>query len=150
MGCKSLKKRSRGRYLECRKAARRGVEKALKNHCRNCNSACARRCCKIHKILKSSTPMGMKWRAGCSLTRPLRLLRLMLSSEPAKVDDQGNPEAIRLKRAKSIPWYIHVSMVPKSFEKVRVSESQNQWSRVLGMRRNVSASLYAPRRIPKP
>jgi len=34
-----------------------------------------------------------------------------------KVDDQGNPEAIRLKRAKSIPWYIHVSMVPKSFEK---------------------------------
>lgn len=34
-----------------------------------------------------------------------------------KVDDQGNPEAIRLKRAKSIPWYIHVSMVPKSFER---------------------------------
>lgn len=32
-----------------------------------------------------------------------------------KVDDQGNPEAIRLKRAKSIPWYIHVSMVPPSF-----------------------------------
>lgn len=32
-----------------------------------------------------------------------------------KVDDQGNPEAIRLKRAKRIPWYIHVSMVPPSF-----------------------------------
>lgn len=32
-----------------------------------------------------------------------------------KVDDQGNPEAIRLKRAKHIPWYIHVSMVPRSF-----------------------------------
>ena len=34
-----------------------------------------------------------------------------------KVDDQGNPEAIRLKRAKQIPWYIHVSMVPRSFAK---------------------------------
>lgn len=34
-----------------------------------------------------------------------------------KVDDQGNNEAIRLKRAKKIPWYIHVSMVPKSFER---------------------------------
>jgi len=32
-----------------------------------------------------------------------------------KVDDQGNPEAIRLKRAKRIPWYIHISMVPPSF-----------------------------------
>ena len=32
-----------------------------------------------------------------------------------KVDDQGNKEAIRLKRAKTIPWYIHVSMVPASF-----------------------------------
>jgi hypothetical protein len=31
------------------------------------------------------------------------------------VDDQGNEEAIRLKRAKKIPWYIHVSMVPESF-----------------------------------
>lgn len=31
------------------------------------------------------------------------------------VDDQGNDEAIRLKRAKSIPWYVHVSMVPASF-----------------------------------
>ena len=34
-----------------------------------------------------------------------------------KVDDQGNPEAIRLKRAKQIPWFIHVSMVPRSFAK---------------------------------
>ncbi len=33
------------------------------------------------------------------------------------VDDQGNKEAIRLKRAKSIPWYIHISMVPASFAK---------------------------------
>ena len=27
------------------------------------------------------------------------------------VDNQGNDEAIRLKRAKSIPWYIHVSIL---------------------------------------
>ena len=33
------------------------------------------------------------------------------------VEDQGNREAIRLKRAKQIPWYIHVSMVPASFER---------------------------------
>lgn len=32
-------------------------------------------------------------------------------------DTQGNSEAIRLKRAKSIPWYIHISMVPRSFSK---------------------------------
>lgn len=31
------------------------------------------------------------------------------------VDDEGVSEAIRLKRAKSVPWYIHVSMVPPSF-----------------------------------
>lgn len=31
------------------------------------------------------------------------------------VDNEGVDEAIRLKRAKSIPWYIHVSMVPASF-----------------------------------
>lgn len=31
------------------------------------------------------------------------------------VEDEGVKEAIRLKRAKSIPWYIHVSMVPESF-----------------------------------
>ena len=34
-----------------------------------------------------------------------------------KVDDQGNPESIRLKRATQIPWFIHVSMVPRSFAK---------------------------------
>ena len=34
-----------------------------------------------------------------------------------KVDDEGVDEAIRLKRAKKIPWYIHVSMVPESFAK---------------------------------
>lgn len=34
-----------------------------------------------------------------------------------KVDDEGVDEAIRLKRAKKIPWYIHVSMVPESFSK---------------------------------
>lgn len=33
------------------------------------------------------------------------------------VDNEGVPEAIRLKRAKSIPWYIHVSQVPPSFER---------------------------------
>ena len=32
-----------------------------------------------------------------------------------KVDNEGVDEAIRLKRAKKIPWYIHVSMVPASF-----------------------------------
>lgn len=31
------------------------------------------------------------------------------------VDNEGVTEAIRLKRAKSIPWYIHISMVPASF-----------------------------------
>ena len=31
------------------------------------------------------------------------------------VDNEGINDAIRLKRAKRIPWYIHVSMVPKSF-----------------------------------
>ena len=39
-----------------------------------------------------------------------------------KVDDQGNPEAIRLKRAKKIPWYIHVSMVPESFARYGYSK----------------------------
>lgn len=34
-----------------------------------------------------------------------------------KVDNEGVDEAIRLKRAKKIPWYIHVSMVPASFAK---------------------------------
>lgn len=33
------------------------------------------------------------------------------------VDNEGITDAIRLKRAKKIPWYIHVSMVPQSFEK---------------------------------
>ncbi|HEX3018613.1 MAG TPA: hypothetical protein VHP31_12285 [Caproicibacter sp.] len=32
-----------------------------------------------------------------------------------KVDNEGVDEAIRLKKAKKIPWYIHVSMVPPSF-----------------------------------
>lgn len=32
-----------------------------------------------------------------------------------KVDDEGVSEAIRLKKAEHIPWYIHVSMVPASF-----------------------------------
>lgn len=31
------------------------------------------------------------------------------------VDNEGVDEAIRLKRAKSIPWYIPVNMVPESF-----------------------------------
>lgn len=31
------------------------------------------------------------------------------------VDNEGINDAIRLKRAKRIPWYIHVSMVPESF-----------------------------------
>lgn len=31
------------------------------------------------------------------------------------VDNEGITDAIRLKRAKKIPWYIHVSMVPPSF-----------------------------------
>jgi hypothetical protein len=34
-----------------------------------------------------------------------------------KVDNEGVDDAIRLKRAKKIPWYIHVSMVPASFAK---------------------------------
>lgn len=33
------------------------------------------------------------------------------------VNNEGVEEAIRLKRAKSIPWYIHISMVPPSFER---------------------------------
>ncbi|MCY1715223.1 hypothetical protein [Caproiciproducens galactitolivorans] len=32
-----------------------------------------------------------------------------------KVDNEGVDEAIVLKRATKIPWYIHVSMVPASF-----------------------------------
>lgn len=48
-----------------------------------------------------------------------------------KVDNQGNPDVIRLKRARMIPWYIHVSMVPKSFArygypKVRIG-GQEYW-----------------------
>lgn len=31
------------------------------------------------------------------------------------VDDQGNPDAIRLKVSTQIPWYIHVDMVPENF-----------------------------------
>lgn len=34
-----------------------------------------------------------------------------------KVDNEGVDEAIRLKRARKIPWYVHVSMVPESFSK---------------------------------
>lgn len=33
------------------------------------------------------------------------------------VDDEGVTDAIRLKRATKIPWYIHTSMVPASFAK---------------------------------
>lgn len=53
------------------------------------------------------------------------------------VDDQGNPESIRLKRAKSIPWYIHVSMVPEKFSRYgyRIITGKNgeQFYEVYGM-----------------
>lgn len=63
-------------------AARRGVEKGLKTTA-GIAIRLAPGVVANPSNLKSSTPMGMKWRAGCSLTRPLHLLRLMLSSEPA-------------------------------------------------------------------
>ena len=53
------------------------------------------------------------------------------------VDDQGNPDAIRLKRAKQIPWYIHVSMVPPEFAKyghrIVVGRNGEQYYEVFGM-----------------
>lgn len=53
------------------------------------------------------------------------------------VDDQGNPEAIRLKRAKQIPWYIHVSMVPPEFarygHKIVVGKNGERYYEVFGM-----------------
>lgn len=54
------------------------------------------------------------------------------------VDDQGNDEAIRLKRAKQIPWYIHVSMVPASFARygypVVTGKNGQQYYEVDGMK----------------
>ena len=53
------------------------------------------------------------------------------------VDDQGNPEAIRLKRAKQIPWYIHVSMVPPEFKRygyrIVVGRNGEEYYEVFGM-----------------
>ncbi|GEM_PF-1686016 len=49
-----------------------------------------------------------------------------------KVDNEGVDDAIRLKRAKHIPWYIHVSMVPASFARygyplVTGKDGQQYW-----------------------
>ena len=53
------------------------------------------------------------------------------------VDDQGNPDAIRLKRAKQIPWYIHVSMVPPEFarygHRIVVGRNGEEYYEVFGM-----------------
>lgn len=49
------------------------------------------------------------------------------------VDNEGVTDAIKLKRAKEIPWYIHVSMVPESFAKYGYPRVGDFWV-VSGMR----------------
>lgn len=49
------------------------------------------------------------------------------------VDNEGIPDAVRLKRAESIPWYIHVDMVPADFGKYGYVRSGDFWI-VHGMR----------------
>lgn len=49
------------------------------------------------------------------------------------VDNEDVPDAIKLKRAKEIPWYIHVSMVPESFAKYGYPRVGDFWV-VSGMR----------------
>ncbi len=49
------------------------------------------------------------------------------------VDNEGISDAIRLKRAESIPWYIHVDMVPEDFGKYGYVRSGDFWI-VHGMR----------------
>lgn len=49
------------------------------------------------------------------------------------VDNEGIIDAIRLKRAKSIPWYIHVNMVPESFARFGYPRVGDYWE-VDGMR----------------
>lgn len=43
------------------------------------------------------------------------------------VDNEGIPEAIILKRAKRIPWYIHVDMVPASFARFGYPRVGDYW-----------------------
>lgn len=49
------------------------------------------------------------------------------------VDNEGIEESIRLKRAKQIPWYVHVSMVPESFARFGYPRVGDYWE-VDGMR----------------
>lgn len=49
------------------------------------------------------------------------------------VDNEGVTDAVRLKRAESIPWYIHVDMVPEDFGKYGYVRSGDFWI-VHGMR----------------
>lgn len=98
-------------------AAEKGVEKALKQTAEvaiRLAPAVVGKCIKIEMLNRTSGEILGRVYTDTKITYFAPYVEF---GTGVKVDDQGNKEAIRLKRAKSIPWYVHISMVPASFAK---------------------------------
>lgn len=97
------------------RAAAKGVEKALKDTSALAVRLAPRSVGRCIQVELLEAPTGAVRGRVYTNTGITSFAPYVEFGTGVKVDDQGNPEAIRLKRAKSIPWYIHVSMVPRSF-----------------------------------